>query len=399
MMLVALDTVVEHLLTYVGSHAVRAGAAEADVARRAVHSGLERWLRAGHVRASAGELFDPVACVNAMKRAGRDAGGDPVCDAYYATGRRLVEGSEASGANELSSWEMTWRRAIPGRVLALGTSGEARVRVPLPLERAHDSIAVTSVDASSEVVRTRRNGGSLDVFLRPPTGDALAEVTVTTMFRQGPRRDDAVPPSFYLCERDGIASSTPSTRKLADRVGDDPVEGVWRFLFEHMTSGSLHHHLLDRSDPLASVVEGGIFDCYAGAALLVTACRARGVPARIVGGVALYPLAPFQHYWAEVLESGEWRPFDAMSWDLAAGRLEDESWSRRFFRRIGPRVVTEHTPDAIVGPVGFKPPTSWFLLARLTESGSEQSLHDGESGALYCRDRIDVRGPCPMESV
>jgi hypothetical protein len=390
--LVAVDAVVEHLVTYVASYEARTGQAAADAARRDVRAGLERWLRAGLVEASPEGLLDPVACVNAMKRAALGDGGDPIGEAYFATGRRLVLDSEASGASASSSWRMTWQRAIPRRAMALGTSGLARIRVPLPLDRAHESVAIVSVEASSEVVRTRQAGGSLDVFLAPGD-DEPAEVTVTTTFRQGPRCVDAAPPSFYLCERDGLATTTESTRRLADRVGSDPVDGVWRFLFEHLASGSLHHHLLDRGDPLASVIEGGVFDCYAGAALLVTACRARGIPARIVGGVALHPIAPFQHYWAEVHLEGEWRPFDAMSWDLARGRLDDETWSRRTYGRTGPRVVTEHMPDAVIGPVGFRPPSSWFLLVRLTDSGTEQSLHDGAGGALLCRDRIDVAGP------
>lgn len=385
------DAVVEHLVTYCASHEFRAG--QADAARRAVRAGIERWLGSGLLSASPGGGLDPVACVNAMKRAGRSAGGDPVWEAYLATGRKLVLDAEASRASETSSWRMIWRRAIPGRALAIGTSGIARVRVPLPLDRAHDSIAVVSVDASSEIVRTRQAGGSLDVFLRPPGEDGLAEVAVTTTFRQGPRPFEAVPSSVYMCERDGLATMTDSTRRLAERFEADPVDGLWRFLFEHLTSGSIHHHLLDRDDPLGSVLRGGVFDCYAGAALLVTTCRARGIPARVVGGVALHPTAPFQHYWAEVLLDGEWRPFDVMSWDLAAGRLEDETWSRRYYRAIGPRVVTERTPDAVVGPAGFRPSRAWFILARLTEDGTEQSLHEAETGALLCRDQIVVEGP------
>jgi hypothetical protein len=293
-------------------------------------------------------------------------------------------------ANADGGWRVRWKRCIARAALAKPKDGTARVRVPLPLAGAHAEVAIASVESSRAIAGTRRLAGALDVMLEDAPSAEEIDVTVTTTFRSSGAPPSADAATVYTSERDGVATITPWVRAFAASLGDDPVEGLWRILFEKMASGSIHWHEMDTRDPLRTVVERGLFDCRAGAALIVSSCRARGIPARLVGGVGLHPTAPFQHYWAEVFRDGAWQPFDVMSWDLACGALDDVAWSRRFFARVGPRMTTERAPDAIIGPPGFRAPAAWVILVRLTERGTAQSMFDAASGALVVRDEIDV---------
>lgn len=76
-------------------------------------------------------------------------------------------------------------------------------------------------------------------------------------------------------------------------------------------------------------------DCTEYAVLMTALARMRGIPARVVVGVALVSqqakFGAFGHAWAEMLEEGEWKVADAALFDLQAtvrylplGLMEDE---------------------------------------------------------------------------
>lgn len=378
-----LDDVVEHIVTFALPFDVRAGRIEES--RASVRAGIARWIDAGLVRPSPDGRVDPVECANALKTAGLTGGGDPLWDAYLETGRRLVTASSPGDASAPPSWRLRFRRIVSRDVLKRSRD-RVRIRVPLPLESHHGDIAIESVEGSRAVLESRRSAGGLDVFLAE--GDATVEAAVTMSFCETPPRatEDL---DRYLRRDDGLATTTAWVRDLADGFGSDPVEGCWRFLFG-LRSGHLHHHLLDAEDPLRSAVAGGVLDCYVGAALIVAVCRARGIPARIVGGVALFPTAPCHHYWAEVFRDGAWLPYDLMSWDLARGRIEDVEWGRRFFGKTSARLVTQRLPDAITGAPGFAPPRRWLILCRVTARGTSSSMYDVDTGRFVCADEVEI---------
>jgi hypothetical protein len=141
--------------------------------------------------------------------------------------------------------------------------------------------------------------------------------------------------------------------------------------------------------PCDWVLDSGWYDCQLGAALLAALCRARGIPARIVGGHFLFPLFPTKHFWAEVwIDWCGWLPFDLVSWQLsAAGR--DREWRNHFAARIDYRMATQCLPLQFTGSMSVRLPAAWHIL---------QFWKDGEleipmlklDGALLFSDRIRV---------
>ena len=138
------------------------------------------------------------------------------------------------------------------------------------------------------------------------------------------------------------------------------------------------------------VLDHGWIDCLLGSALLVSLCRAHGLPARLVGGHFLYPLGPTNHSWTEVWtrERG-WTPIDLIGWDLSAGDA-DADWQGRFLGRIDRRLVVERPPRRITGPMSLRLPQAWRVLQAAANGALEISFVDAASGRAAFIDRVCV---------
>jgi hypothetical protein len=126
-----------------------------------------------------------------------------------------------------------------------------------------------------------------------------------------------------------------------------------------------------------------------GAALLASLCRARGIPARIVSGYMLYPLAPSYHFWAEIWLN-QWVPFDLLSWDLSSGG-RDTAWRGIFAGSLDYRMTVQRLPRQFVGPMSVKLPRRWHVLTQALPDGMRIGVHDIASGELAYSDDISVR--------
>jgi hypothetical protein len=240
----------------------------------------------------------------------------------------------------------------------------------------------------------------MDVFLSAPAGDDVdveIETTVSAHRISGESSGTTVLSAeerqLWIREREGLVRVTPRVLALAKSLGGESeeefLERVWHVFFSRMRSGYVHHFDIDESDPAGTLLEGGWFDCYSGSALFVALCRARALPARLVSGIVLHGVAPVRHYWAEAYVGGGWRPFDFIAWDLAGGRVEDRSWSHRFFGRLEPRVVVECLPRAVTGPPGFRAPRAWVQVICATPSGARHSFLD-DRGDMVWSDEVSV---------
>jgi hypothetical protein len=380
---VSVDSAIEHLAALVDPVAARSGA---PALRAEIRERLRLWVPP----AGAHDRVDPVAVLNKLKVVGTTTG-DPLWDAYVATGRRMVSDLERRGPGS-TSFRLVWRRTVAG-ARRVGSRDHARVRMPLVVrDRPEEAPAVAQ--ASHSVRHTRRVEGGLDVVLSAPAGDDVYVEVETSVLahRISATSVDAVSlsaeeRSLWTQPFEGLVRVTPRVRELATRLSTRGVsqegflEEVWRFLFSNMRAGALHHFEIDAVDPARTLLEGGWFDCYAGGALLAALCRAREIPARLVHGIALHAVAPVRHFWTEVYVGGAWRPFDL--WDLAGGRIEDESWSFRFFGRLEPRAVLECFPHAVTGPPGFHVPGVWVSVMSATARGIRQSFLDGQGKPIW----------------
>jgi hypothetical protein len=130
---------------------------------------------------------------------------------------------------------------------------------------------------------------------------------------------------------------------------------------------------------------------HAGECEVVALCRARGIPARLVGGYMIYPRCPDQHYWAEFWDDARgWVPIDSVAIELSFnGR--DRLWRDYFFGQLDYRMKTECLPRLFTGTPTIRFPRVWYTLFRSLETGVEIDTFDTNSGAPIFRDQIVVK--------
>jgi hypothetical protein len=202
--------------------------------------------------------------------------------------------------------------------------------------------------------------------------------------------------ALFLRPKDGLVSVSTRVahlaRRIAARTADRRIalEALWNWTLDSMLIGVIHYDEIDWSLPMDWTLENRWMDCQLGSALLVSLCRALSIPARIVGGTLLYPLAPTHHFWMEAwLDESGWVPFDLLSWDLSAGG-RDAAWRNHFAGKLDHRMKTQCFPHRITGPVGVKMPDRWFILTQSLNEGIRITLNDADSGAFVYEDEISV---------
>ncbi|HEY3798156.1 MAG TPA: transglutaminase-like domain-containing protein [Caulobacteraceae bacterium] len=281
--------------------------------------------------------------------------------------------------------------AAPGRRLRLG--------LPAPIEDERLRISASRAWVS-EAADCRVRADGIDAVLEAPSG---AAVSLQAMFEFEARAWLPTTPESPLSPADvdlytrldeGLIKVSPRVAAFASdgpagETARDLVRRVWDVLMSRMACGQVRYEDLHPRAPLDWVLEHGWFDCQLGAALIAAVCRARGVPARLVGGYTLATAAPFQHYWVEVWLTGQgWTPFDLWGWDLAGGDSRSP-WRDAFYGQLDVRMTTQRLPRRFSNP-GVRLPRAWRLLPRATSDGVETEFMDAETGALVYAERVAV---------
>ena len=391
------------------------------IAQEGAKQSLERWIAQGlrHVVRDGERLFDVSEVLNHCLKEGR-LGGDATWDRFLAQGRvqaltfREPEGTappvtDATGRHDPVQWHLSLRREFnldarpPGPML--------RLRVPIPYEDStQEALQVQPVLPAGARMQLRRARESLEARLAAadaPGQRITLGVDVSARVYQrrialDPDRVAAYDPqsleyALYTRPRDGLIRLSPEVQRLAAEVSGgltNPwhiAEALWSYLCDRLILNFVHLTELDPEDPLGSVLRHGWCDCYVGAALFASLCRARGVPARVTGGILLYPSIGYFHYWAEVLiPPYGWVPMDPTSWSLAAGEGGKGYWAGFFRGRIDYRLKTECLPNIVTGPVGVRFPPEWYLVQTFEDGQTQIAYYDRASGALLFRDRLRV---------
>ncbi len=283
------------------------------------------------------------------------------------------------------------------------TPTQLRLRLPLPCEPEADVHIIVRVDPELVGMQISQAPGRLEVSGPIPRAEGIVAVEADIRFTVRPLGSTEGTPlsaperERYTAPQEGMIQATDRIVELAEELAAGAaspratVAAYWNFFFQHLRSGYLHYDRLDPERPLESVVQGGWFDCLTGSALLAALCRARDIPARVVGGISLYPRTPFYHYWAEVfLPSEGWLPFDLASWNLAGGE-RDNPWASYYFGAVDHRMTVECFPRTTIGRPGVGLPPVWCMLQSLTPDGTETTFHDQNTGAMVYRDRMQVQ--------
>ncbi len=380
---------------------------DSAAAVKASEESLESWIQIGlsFKRGSKGErLFDPVEVTNCMKRSGLEGHDSFWADRFVRTCRRLAldlanDSSPSDPHRVERQFKVDFRRSFNLQSIVPGT--RLRLRVPLPLEGNYlRNLQVTAFADHDAPVEIRP--GRLEVRA-VAAGKADLTVGAELSFSalcQAPcpgQGDEEPDRALYLRPREGWIVVSERISALAHTLAGSvtsslaAVRAFWDYIHREMICGMLHYDQIDAASPCEWLLDSGWFDCHMGSALLVALCRARGIPARLVGGYLLYRSRPGNHYWAEVWIADQgWTPFDFFSWDLSQGGRDPE-WSNYYFGRIDYRLTCERLPSEFTGALGIPIPPAWCLLQLPKPDGMEIVLLNVDGTPVYS-DTIHVTG-------
>lgn len=348
--------------------------------------------------AAPGATFDPDEVINAMIVRGLRGEDDFWRDRYVATGRRLVGdlcGSTGDGPPDVhrlgpKRFHLEFRRTFD-----LTRAKARRLRAPLPIEDPHLTDLKVAIEASGADVRA--HAGRLEARVAE-TERGRVDLAATFSFVAHPGLPHGLEtglarPEIWLADREGPIQVTRAVTDLAARLTAgfrDPFDQVMALrdhLIDTMTCGRISLERLDGQAASDWVLANRWFDCRLGAALLAALCRARHIPARLVGGFLLWDL-PSEHYWMEAwLPDRGWTPFDLLAWDLSAGG-QDTEWRNVFAGAVDYRMKTQVFPDIFTGAPGVPMGEAWHRLLRLTPGGLASSLVAIPGGDLIYADTV-----------
>ena len=345
-----------------------------------------------------GRCFDPVEVLNFITWQGLADLNDFWMQRFVPTGRRMVDDlARMSGAGPIAA-NVTYQRSF--RAGSYPQGKPTRFRLPLPLP--HPSLTglrVDDVQTGGLPWQIAADGSRLEVRGDPGETDSfsISQTLHLTLAANGPDQTETENPDFYLAPAEGLIQVTDRVRALAARLAnpnDDQrqkVDAFWAFFLDHLCLGAVHYDQFGAATPATDrILETGWFDCQVGSALLAALCRASGIPARLVGGVLLYPAAPTPHYWCEIWFAGEgWRPFDLACWDLSAGG-RDQGWRNHFAGQIDARLTTERFPLQFTGPSGAHLPAAWHVSSAMIANGAQTTLYAVSTGALVYANDVTV---------
>lgn len=398
------STVAEALAHYCWPDRIRSDPDGAHGAVDDARAAIARWLALGlpYRRVGITKRFDYYEIIGFMRRMARERG-DPVYrDGPLRTFRDAVEELRNRGGRFRVHLRRTF--GVCGRP---GTGG-ARFRVPLPI-RNTEKMHVQLIEPAAGSFPIVQAPGRLEI--RIPAANRTVPMRIELRIeldapafnvRVDPGRlrpADVSDPEYALYTRpeEGLIRVTPVIQELAQRLAGGAndawrvVGEIWRYFFERLCAGPIHHDWLDPADPLGSVLGQGWFDCYTGSCLMVALCRARAIPARVINGFSLYRSIPSNHYWVEVLlPPYGWLPFDLSSWDLALGDRGDREWSECYFGCLDPRLAFQCFPREIIGPIGVRLPRAWYALPRVRGEGLEVAYYALESGQMVYSDWLAI---------
>jgi len=397
--------IVDNLLVAAFVYELEAGERDRAVIR--IRSALDAWIKLGlgYQMSDRGErMFDPVEVINRMKWAGYVGLDDFWINQFVTTGRAFFsEWDAAAGPLCLTNQRHPMRFSVNLRRMFSLEGFEAgqklRLRLPLPLTQSSEQIAIEPIVSEDLGARILQSEGRLDFQFAAPRQSEVEIAANISFTTDGSSRDDlggglvSDKRATYLRPSEGLIRATPRILALSQTIAEesrnqlDTATKFFHYIIDELMCGMVHYDQVDADAPGDWVLDSGWYDCQLGSALLVSMCRASGIPARILSGHMLYRLAPGFHYWAEVwIDEKGWTPFDFLTWDLSKGG-NDEAWRDSFAAKIDYRMVTQCFPFVFTGPMSVRFPSAWHLINAPFSYGMNITFITLEGKLIY-RDRV-----------
>jgi hypothetical protein len=371
---------------------------------------LERWIVDGlPVRVERGERkFDAFEACNFALQAWLEDG-DPVWLSHQVASSRRMVREMHERATPSTRLAVSFRREFNLRSIAAAT--HLRLRLPLPIDTSSvESIRMEPESAALDAASATMPGRLEVRFAMPEPALDTMWIEATSLVPGGasgiPLTEetscdpyDTAAPEYrlYTQPQEGLIRVTAAVVQLANALAapnESParvVRRIWDYFTTRMKIGFIHYDELAPDDPLGTLIARAWCDCHTGSALFVALARARGIPARIVTGAVLYPVAPSQHSWLEVfLPPHGWLPIDIFGGFLAARSLVDPEWSSCFLGYLDPRLITQRLPHIFLGAPGVKLSAAWYMVQSLTEGGGEWMLGSLDRRGWVLRDELSV---------
>ena len=353
----------------------------------AISSGLP-CIETGDIR-----KFDPVEVTNYFNWAGIAGISSMLDEACAPKAHRLAMAAAAVPMGTV--YEIRFKRTF--NLAHSPQSSARRLRVPVPM--AYSGLTLTAVDGlERNLIPTRISPDKTHIYAKVPA-DSCGQFVIEADFTLAP--DDAHPDQEltdrerYLAPVEGFVVVTPRINRLAHDLtagtphARDQVERFFDYIINDFMHGAMHYDQLMRyTSPIDWVLDHGWHDCQLGSALMISLCRAVGIPARMISGFFLYPQLSTNHYWVEVwLEETGWIPYDLYAWPASKGG-QIRYWRDFFAGQIDRRFVDACMPDRFSGRPGVPFPPVWNLTARNTDGGTETRLGNVDTGELIYADSV-----------
>jgi hypothetical protein len=381
--------ILEMLLLYGWAFDLAAGRRAA--AMQQCQAALETLIRNGlGFRAAARHrLFDPVEVLNTITAEGH-AGRLPIWTGHFIPTARAHVQEHAERRQQKFHMRYSRTLTIPK------TQDRLRLTMPVPIVSSylHDLTITVAKPPGQMTLRDT----CIDIRLPPPqdTLTIAAEFAFTAIPQ--PRQAETLPETerqLYLRPAENLIRVTPRIAALAAALaGDSPTPHAklakfWNFMLDHLMLGMIRYSDIPPHEPGDWVLDNGWFDCLLGSCLLISLCRAQGIPARLLGGHLLYRRFPATHYWTECWIDGPgWLPFDLLAWELSeAGR--DPAWRDVFAGACDSRMAMEIFPLRFTGPMSLRLPPEWHLLQSQAGNGVTCSYTHALDGSPIYRDQIE----------
>jgi hypothetical protein len=353
---------------------------------------LERWVRGGlacDLTGSDERRFDPREVTNHFLHLGR-LGEDPFWREHYVrTKRDLVEEARPGTFHVRLEREYDVAPTSPG--------GSVRLRLPLPVEDPslrNLQLTLAPVEGATHSVLP----GCVDYRFAPAqTGrvvlafDATFEALLDGGAEGGlsaAERELFTRPSEGFIVADDAMPALAHSLADASLGGGEATERFFAHLLNTLALGVFRYGDLASGAALSQALSTGWADCQMAASALCALCRARGIPARVVGGYPLHRKGATTHYWAEVWIEGEgWRTCDFVRWHLALAEREPQ-WPGA--STAVPRLKLQVFPRLVTGFGSRRFPQNWHMVSEALPGGVATAYEDAETGRPLFTERFFI---------